>query len=192
MSEPARLMGRLLGGRPGAVRPAGWTSLDPVDPGTLAPPPAPTLPEGDLRAMREATRGLRAAITQIPALVEERLDGLAALVLDMGLTIAEQVLDTRIERGDMKLVPILRRILAEAVEGGKAAKATVFVNAEDLGAFATGLRDDNAASAELLRFEVDDSLRRGCLRVETSAGTWHYDPREVVARLREELKGTPL
>jgi hypothetical protein len=192
MSEPVKVTGRLLGARAAAVRPAGWQSLE-SEPAGLQPAVPPPLPEAELLAIRAAARSLRAAAAGLPRQLEERIDGLAGLVLDLGLAIAEQVLQTRIERGELKLLPILRRILAEVVEGGKSVRATAHVNAEDLAAFAEFLRGEQGdAGQDGLRFEVDTTLARGCLRVETSAGVWHYNPREVVARLREELKGAPL
>ena len=82
------------------------------------------------------------------------------------------------------------RCLRDCVHGSGGAELVVRLNPDDLAAVKTNLAAEPelaraAADAQLV---ADESVPRGGVRAETGAGRLHYDPREVLERICDEVR----
>ncbi len=146
----------------------------------------------ELAMLSQRIEDLESAVGELPAIVSRRLDEVAALATEMGLTIAGEILNSRIEKGEFDLVPVITSALKAVVGGTQEALVTVFLNAADLGPVLGRLRPEKQDKPSPFHFEVDPLLARGTVRIETDSGRLKYDPREVLARLRQDLCRTAL
>lgn len=134
------------------------------------------------RAVEACAAAIAARLSELRQQVEVRLDEVAALVTDLGLAVAREIVADAIARGGIDPLPIVQRCLRDAVTHGDEAAITLHLTATD--------RERLAAAAELqqVRVVVDPALSPGTVRVQTSAGSLAYDPEEVLRRVSDELR----
>jgi flagellar biosynthesis/type III secretory pathway protein FliH len=133
--------------------------------------------------------GIDRAVESIASTVNSRLDDVAALVTELGIALAREVLGTAIEKGLADPTATVARCLRDTV-GGADSAAEVFLAPDDLRAVLDRLQTqpDLQKYIERARFTADPDLERGAVRIETEAGRLLYEPREVLQRISDEVR----
>lgn len=135
---------------------------------------------------------LRQLLGVVPGMVRQNLTEVAALSTEIGLAVAREVIGDAIERGAIDPTPVVKRCLEDAVAGLGETQLQVRVHPEDLALVVSQMESapDLGGGIEGVAFHPDPTLPRGAVRVDTAAGRLLYDPREVLARLADELRRT--
>jgi len=146
--------------------------------------------EAAVAAVRDLARGAQKAVEQIPSQVNQRLDEVAAIAVELGLALANELVGDALAKGLVDPTPTVVRCLRDCVHGSDRGDLVVRLHPQDLPLVQTSLQQhpevcDEAAAA---RFVADATLPRGGVRAETQAGRLHYDPREVLARICDEVR----
>ena len=140
-------------------------------------------------AFQTCLEGIDRAVDSIASTVNGRLDDVAALVTELGIALAREVLGTAIEKGLADPTATVVRCLRDAV--GAADSATeVFLAPDDRRAVLDRLQaqPDLQKHVDRARFTADPDLERGAVRIETEAGRLLYEPREVLQRISDEVR----
>lgn len=181
-------------------RPRGIRLQRPVEPnGTADAAGAGRLAELRDRARREAElhdalvsclEQVAAAAARLPAEVAARLDQVAAMATEVGLAVASEVLEAAIAQGLANPTIAVTRCLHEMVAGAEEAPIDVYLAPDDLAVVLPMIQKDPllARHTERIRITDDPGLQRGAAVVECGAGRLIHDPREVLARISEEVR----
>ncbi len=140
-------------------------------------------------AFQNCLEGIDRAVDSIARTVNSRLDDVAALVTELGIALAREVLGTAIEQGLADPTATVARCLRDAV--GAADSATeVFLAPDDLRGVLDRLQTqpDLQKHVERARFTADPDLERGAVRIENEAGRLLYEPREVLQRISDAVR----
>ncbi|MBL9077464.1 MAG: hypothetical protein JNL08_08175 [Planctomycetes bacterium] len=191
MSDPAANAGEVLTGirllprhaRPGTPQAATAARL--LD---LGEREALRVDEG--RRVVELAAAARRAIAELPTLVGQRLDEVAALAVELGLQVAREIVGAALDAGRHDPTPTVARCLRDCVRGSSATDLVVRLHPDD----AAAVQQRLAAQPELhdevaaARFVADPKVPRGGVRAETSTGRLRYDPREALERIVAEVR----
>jgi flagellar biosynthesis/type III secretory pathway protein FliH len=146
--------------------------------------------EAAVTALRELATASRRAVEALPQQVGTRLDDVAALAVELGLALANEIVGDALQKGIVDPTPTVVRCLRDCVHGSSKADLVVRLHPDDLALVQTTLhahpevRDEAAAA----RFVADPTISRGGVRAETGAGRLQYDPREVLQRICDEVR----
>ena len=133
---------------------------------------------------------VRSALENLPVQVAETLEKVTSAAVEIGLTVAREMIGEALDRGLVDPTPIVRRCLDDAVVGLTDARIMVHLHPEDLSLVISQLDKDPATNADAAQcdFTPDPTLARGAVRVDTAAGRLVYDQREVLERIAGEMR----
>lgn len=145
--------------------------------------------EADAGVMRDLLAEARQQVANLPSVVNQRLDEVAGIAVELGLSIAREIVGAALDKGNVDPTPTVARCLADCVHGSNRDDLVIRLHPEDVANVQTriaqmGELGEEAASA---RFVADASVTRGGVRAETGAGRLRYDPREVLERICAEV-----
>ena len=145
------------------------------------------------QAIQELTEQVALTVQQVQGLVASRLEELSKYAVELGLGLAERLVDHEIDMGNMDPTKHVVDCLRNAIEGVGSGSILVRLNPADLSHVLSEIDSLDAPdiqSNDAIRYEVDPSIGRGACRVETSIGRIIHDPkavvREALDRVREE------
>lgn len=146
--------------------------------------------EADAQSLRELLWQVAAQVDAVPGVVGKRLDEVGSIAVELGLSIAREIVGAALDQGIVDPSPTVMRCLADCVHGSDRADLVVRLHPADLDpvqqrvASLPELREQAAAA----RFVADANVPRGGVRAETGAGRLRYDPREVLERICAEVR----
>jgi flagellar biosynthesis/type III secretory pathway protein FliH len=130
------------------------------------------------------------ALGELPATVNARIDEIAGIAVELGLTVARELVGNALEKGHYDPTPTVVRCLRDCVHGSRVDDLVLRLHTDDLRI----VRDRLAAMPELAdevertKFVADPRVPRGAVRAETETGRLKYDPREALDRVCEEIR----
>jgi len=137
---------------------------------------------------------IRMTLEQVDHLVSSRLDLLSGYAVELGISLASQILGAELEAGRYNPAPVVQECLHAAVQKPGAGTITVLLNPGDLSLVLSTLEESSSLEAKRpeVHFDVDPDLPRGACRVETRVGHVVSDPllafEEAAQRIREEAR----
>ena len=133
---------------------------------------------------------MRAQVQTVPGVVQQRLDEIAGIAVELGLGIAREIVGAALDNGQVDPTATVARCLADCVHGSDRADLVVRLHPGDVAAVQTKLQAMPELQQELdaATLVADQSVPRGGVRAETGAGRLHYDPREVLERICDEVR----
>lgn len=146
--------------------------------------------EADQQQLRGLLTAAQQQVQDLPQVVNQRLDEVAGVAVELGLSIARELVGAALDQHLVDPTPTVARCLRDCVHGSGGADLVVRLNPDDLAAVKTNLaaEPELARAATEAQFVADESVPRGGVRAETGAGRLHYDPREVLERICEEVR----
>jgi len=146
--------------------------------------------ETDLERLRGVLTQAQQQLQSMPGVVNERLDEFAGVAVELGLSIARELVGAALDQHLVDPTPTVARCLRDCVHGSSESDLVVKLNPDDLANVKTRIAElpelaREAADAQLV---ADPSVPSGGVRAETGAGRLHYDPREVLERICEEVR----
>ena len=146
--------------------------------------------EADQQQLRGLLTAAQQQVQDLPQVVNQRLDEVAGVAVELGLSIARELVGAALDQHFVDPTPTVARCLRDCVHGSGGADLVVRLNPDDLAAVKTNLAADPelARAATEAQFVADEGVPRGGVRAETGAGRLHYDPREVLERICEEVR----
>lgn len=141
-------------------------------------------------ARRRVFAALDEALRTLPAVVTVRLDEIAAMVGELALAVAGEVIGAALAQGMVDPTPIVARCLRDATDGSVQTPLQVYLSPGDhaLVQASIGEDPDLARRAAAVTFTADHTLASGAVRVESGAGRLLYDPVEVFGRVAAEIR----
>ncbi len=141
------------------------------------------------RAVRETVEACRAAVErslgELKQVVDDRLEAVAAMITELGIAVAGEIIGATLARGSFDALPVVKRCLQQAVASGDRGQISVRLSPADHARVQCDLANP---STPRVSFVVDTALAIGSVRVETDIGAIAYDPLEVFRRLSDELR----
>ena len=146
--------------------------------------------EADMEVVRGVLADARGQLAGIPGIVNGRLDEVAGVAVELGLAIAREIVGSALEQHIVDPTPTVARCLRDCVHGSNQADLVIKLNPDDLANVKTRIAEipELAREAADAQFVADPSIPSGGVRAETGAGRLHYDPREVLERICEEVR----
>lgn len=146
--------------------------------------------QADEQALRELIAASQQHLAELPVTVGARLDEVASIAVELGLSIARELVGAALDKGMVDPTPTVTRCLQDCVHGSDRGDLVVRLHPDDCEAvqqrIAASSDLDELASAA--RFVADANVPRGGVRAETGAGRLRYDPREVLERICDEVR----
>ena len=143
-----------------------------------------------VQALRDLARSCQRTVDAVPQQVNQRLDEVAALAVELGLALANELVGDALGKGLVDPTPTVVRCLRDCVHGSSKADLVIRLHPDDL----AGVQQNLAATPDLqqelavAKFVADPTVTRGGVRAETGAGRLHFDPREVLERICAEVR----
>jgi flagellar biosynthesis/type III secretory pathway protein FliH len=133
---------------------------------------------------------VRAAVDELPRIVDERLDQIAALAVELGLQVAREVVGAALDKGLCDPLPFVTRCLRDCLQASAGAPVAVRLHPDDLALVQARLEDERtfAEAGDRVRIVADQTVPRGGVRAETGAGALRYDPREALELITAEVR----
>lgn len=146
--------------------------------------------EAELKALQATAQAVQRAMQQSQASVTQRVDELAALVVELGLSVAREIVGAALDRGDVDPMPTVVHCLRDCVHGSDDEDLVVKLHPDDLALVSERLRTmpDLADAVAKAKFVADATLGRGEVRASTDAGKLRYDPRETFERVAAAVR----
>ena len=146
--------------------------------------------EAELDAMRAALGEARRQLQALPVAVNARLDEVAAVAVELGLSVARELVGKALDEHFVDPTPTVVRCLRDSVQGTNAPDLVVKMNPADVATVKTRLAQepDLAQEAAEVALVADPKVPPGGVRAETDAGGLRYDPREVLERICDEIR----
>lgn len=146
--------------------------------------------EAELKALQATAQAVQRAMQQSQASVTQRVDELAALVVELGLSVAREIVGAALDRGDVDPTPTVVHCLRDCVHGSDDEDLVVKLHPDDLALVSERLRTmpDLADAVAKAKFVADATLGRGEVRASTDAGKLRYDPRETFERVAAAVR----
>jgi flagellar biosynthesis/type III secretory pathway protein FliH len=146
--------------------------------------------EADAQVMRDLLREARDQVAAIPGILSTRLEEIAGITVELGLAIAREIVGAALDQGNIDPTPTVARCLADCVHGSDRGDLVIKLNPEDMANVQTRIATMTELGEELAaaRFVADRTVPPGGVRAETGAGRMHYDPREVLERICNEVR----
>ena len=146
--------------------------------------------ERDLEQLRGVLAQTQQQLQAVPGVVNERLDEVAGIAVELGLSIARELVGAALDQHLVDPTPTVARCLRDCVHGSSQQDLVVKLNPDDLANVKTRIAElpELAREAADAQFVADPSVPSGGVRAETGAGRLHYDPREVLERICDEVR----
>lgn len=143
-----------------------------------------------VQAVRDVAQAAQRTVEALPLLVQQRLDDVAAIAVELGLALAAEIVGQSLHKGLVDPTPTVMRCLRDCVHGASSADLVVRLHPQDLASVQSALRTSSELAEEIAaaRFVADGAVPRGGVHAETGAGRLCYDPREVLARICDEVR----
>ncbi|MBL8754720.1 MAG: hypothetical protein JNK15_15555 [Planctomycetes bacterium] len=143
-----------------------------------------------VQAVVDLAKAAQRTIAGVPAEVQQRLDQVAALAVELGLTLAREIVGAALDQGRVDPTDTVVRVLRDCVHGSDRTDLVVKLHPQDLGPVQQSLQARPEVQEEVAqaRFVADPTVPRGGVRAETGAGRLRYDPREVFERIAAEVR----
>lgn len=144
----------------------------------------------DSAALQALARSLQQAVQQLPPAVAGRLDEIAGIAVELGLSIAREIVGNALDKGHVDPTSTVARCLRDCVHGSDRSDLVIRLHPADVDL----VRQQLAAFPELqeevakARFVADATVARGAVRAETETGRLRYDPREALERVCAEVR----
>ena len=144
----------------------------------------------DREALLSCLQNIEDSLANIPGLVEQNLQQVAALVTELGLTVAREVVGAAVDQGLVDTTAIVIRCLEQVVNGADAGSMRIQLSPDDLSTVFDRLtqRPDVRELIGQIEFVPNQALPRGHVQVETGSGRLLYDPHEVLSRISDEIR----
>jgi len=146
--------------------------------------------EADMQVVRDVLRDSRAQLASLPGVVNGRLDEVAGIAVELGLAIAREIVGSALDQHYVDPTRTVARCLRDCVHGSSDADLVIKLNPDDLANVKTRIAEipELAREAADAQFVADPGIPSGGVRAETGAGRLHYDPREVLERICDEVR----
>jgi flagellar biosynthesis/type III secretory pathway protein FliH len=147
--------------------------------------------EADQQQLRGLLTAAQQQVQDLPQVVNQRLDEVAGVAVELGLSIARELVGAALDQHFVDPTPTVARCLRDCVHGSGGARELRLSREVGLdGREIVGVETDHEvrAAATEAQFVADEGVPRGGVRAETGAGRLHYDPREVLERICEEVR----
>ncbi|MFT4512150.1 MAG: flagellar biosynthesis/type III secretory pathway protein FliH [Planctomycetota bacterium] len=146
--------------------------------------------EADDQVMRDLLAEARDQVAALSGVVNSRMDEIAGIAVELGLAIAREIVGEALDQGKVDPTSTVARCLADCVHGSDRSDLVIKLNPEDMAKVQTGIAQMAGLGEELAsaRFVSDATVLSGGVRAETGAGRLHYDPREVLERICNEVR----
>ncbi|MFK7739090.1 MAG: FliH/SctL family protein [Planctomycetota bacterium] len=146
--------------------------------------------ELDEKKLRDLVAHAEQQLAALPAIVNERLDAVSQVAVELGLSIARELVASALESGQVDPTDTVARCLRDCVHGSDRGDLTVRLNPEDLEQVEQRLvgMPELAEQIAEAKFVADATVPRGGVNAETGAGRLRYDPREVLERICNEVR----
>lgn len=146
--------------------------------------------DAELKAIQATAQAVQRATQQSQAAVMQRTEELAALVVELGLAVAREIVGAALDRGATDPTDTVVHCLRDCVHGANDTDLVVKLHPEDLTLVSQRMKampelSDAVAKA---KFVADGSLGRGEVRASTDAGKLRYDPRETFERVAAAVR----
>jgi flagellar biosynthesis/type III secretory pathway protein FliH len=143
-----------------------------------------------LAAVAQVATAVAKALDELPATVHARIDEIAGIAVELGLTVARELVGDALAKGHFDPTPTVVRCLRDCVHGSRVDDLVLRLHAEDLRVVRERLEamPELADEVEKAKFVADPRVPRGAVRAETEAGRLKYDPREALERVCEEIR----
>ena len=121
--------------------------------------------EADDKALRELVTTARQQVESLPQTVQQRLDEVAGIAVELGLSIARELVGAALDRGDVDPTPTVIRCLQDCVHGSRSDDLVLKLHPADLDSVASRLSQlpdvqDDLGSGEAGRRFVCRARRR--------------------------------
>tara|TARA_R110002072_G_scaffold174303_1_gene329293 strand:- start:5139 stop:5732 length:594 start_codon:yes stop_codon:yes gene_type:complete len=146
--------------------------------------------EADAQVMRDLLAEARNQIVALPGVVNERLEEIAGITVELGLAIAREIVGDALDQGRVDPTPTVARCLADCVHGSDRSDLVIKLHPDDMANVQTRIAQMTELGEEFAaaRFVADATVPSGGVRAETGAGRMHYDPREILERICNEVR----
>lgn len=146
--------------------------------------------EAAVQAVRDLCAAARRTVESLPAQVEARLEQVAGIAVELGLSIARELVGAALDKGLVDPTPTVARCLRDCVHGSSKADLVVRLHPQDLAPVRQRLEAHPELQEEVAqtRFVADAAVPRGGVRAETGAGRLLYDPTDVLTRICDEVR----
>ena len=146
--------------------------------------------DADAQVMRDLLADARNQVVALPGVVNSRLEEIASITVELGLAIAREIVGEALDQGKVDPTPTVARCLADCVHGSDRSDLVIKLHPEDMANVQTRIAQMTNLGEELAaaRFVADATVPTGGVRAETGAGRLHYDPREILERICNEVR----
>lgn len=146
--------------------------------------------EAETKSLQIAAQSIQRTLQTVNANVTTRLDEIAALVVDLSLAVAREIVGDALDRGQVDPTATVLHCLRDCVHGSGGADLSISLHPDDLALVLGKLADRTELRSAVAAAKIvpDPSLARGAVRAETGAGRLRYDPREAFERLAEAVR----
>ncbi|HEB53944.1 MAG TPA: hypothetical protein ENI87_11885, partial [bacterium] len=144
----------------------------------------------DQQVVRDLFAEMRQQTAAMPELLNGRLDEVAGIAVELGLSIAREIVGAALDKGIVDPTPTVATCLRDCVHGSDGGDLVVRLHPEDLENVLNTLATMPELEGDIdrARFVADQSVPRGGVRAETGAGRLRYDPGEVLQRICDEVR----
>lgn len=146
--------------------------------------------DAEIKALQATAQAVQRALQQSQATVAQRAEELAALVVELGLAVAREIVGEAIERGATDPTPTVVHCIRDCVHGANDDDLVVRLHPDDMALVTQRLAamPDLAEATSKAKFVADATLGRGEVRASTEAGKLRYDPRETFERVAAAVR----
>ena len=144
----------------------------------------------DSAALHALVAAVSDTLDALPAMVGQRLDGVAETAVELGLAVAREILGDALDSGAVDVTATVARCLRDCTHGSGATELSVHLHPDDLEIAQQKIAefDELVDRLSATRFVADARAARGVVRIETEAGRLKYDPRDVLQRISESVR----
>ena len=148
--------------------------------------------DAETKALQVTVQAIQRTLQAMNATVASRLDEIAALVVDLGLAGAREIVGNALARGQVDPTPTVIHCLRDCVHGTSGADLSIALNPDDLASVLAKLAERVDLQREVAAAEIvaDPALARGAVRAETGTGRLRYDPRETFERIAAAVRSS--
>lgn len=127
---------------------------------------------------------------QVPGMVAQNLEEVSALVTELGLAVAREVVGAAVDQGLVDTTAVVLRCLSNSVQGVQESGMRIQLAPDDLSPVLEELSRHPEVEEQVAQVEFvpNPHLSRGSAQVDTGSGRLVYDPQEVLTRIADEVR----
>ncbi len=146
--------------------------------------------ETDRQALQVCVESIGQALAQIAPMVQQNLEQISAVITELGLVVAREVLGDAVDKGLLDPTQAVRRCLQQMISGVDKGELRVLLNPDDLSQVIAELEHhpEFRGKTQDAEFVPSPSIQRGSAQVESGSGRMLYDPLEVYERIADEIR----